>query len=107
MGKRADMVTMRRAIRNRWPVPAELRTEVLQEAHRLALDKGADPRTRLGALKLILEADRANMAATSLDLQAERIEASKAGASQSDAGVDKICEAILKAAGATDGSQAE
>lgn len=62
-----DLALARTAIRRRWPVTREMRDTVLATAHRIANDKNASPRDVVAAQKIILEADKINVAVTKLD----------------------------------------
>lgn len=63
---KADAKLVRQAIRQRWPVSKAMRSEVLEIAQKVM--RSADhARDITACLKIILEADKVNIAATKLD----------------------------------------
>lgn len=76
MAVKSDLNMARRAIRNRWPMTAETREKIRAEAMRLMAESDSD-RAKLGAMKVLLEMDRLNIAVTNLDVQVEKNEASR------------------------------
>ena len=63
---KADAKLVRQAIRQRWPVSKAMRSEVLEIAQKVIRSAG-HARDITACLKIILEADKANLAATKLD----------------------------------------
>lgn len=59
---RADLALARRAARERWGVPDEMRTEALWQALRTLTDPEASHRERYAASSLILQADKHDLA---------------------------------------------
>lgn len=59
---RADLALARRAARERWGVPDALRTEALYQAAKVLADVETSHRDKLAAMKLLLEADRQDLA---------------------------------------------
>jgi len=62
----------RRAIRERWPIPPEKRGELMGSLVGIALDDANQPRDVIAATKAILEADKMNMMAESIELDDEQ-----------------------------------
>ena len=60
-----DAKLVRTAIRNRWPVTKEMRENVLSVAESVMRD--GNPRDSIAAAKILLEADKINVAVTKLD----------------------------------------
>ncbi len=58
---RGDLVLLRHAIREDWPVPKERRRPILDEVFQLLHSK--NPRVAIGVARVFLEADRANLRA--------------------------------------------
>jgi hypothetical protein len=58
--RRSDIALYGRALSEHWPMPAELRKAVIAELVGIALS-AASSRTRLTAIKVILQADRQNL----------------------------------------------
>ncbi|MFM9959684.1 MAG: hypothetical protein ACKV2Q_00460 [Planctomycetaceae bacterium] len=63
---KADAKLVRQAIRQRWPVSKAMRSEVLEIAQKVMRSAG-HARDITACLKIILEADKINIAATKLD----------------------------------------
>lgn len=62
---------MRQAARRNWGVPDALRTEALYQTQRILTDATSSPRDTLAAVRLLVEADRADAAAEESRLRAE------------------------------------
>ena len=56
---RAELLLLRRAIREGWPVPAARRPGILAEA--LTLARSADERLTLAAVRVFIDADRVSL----------------------------------------------
>ena len=69
---RADLALARRAARERWNVPDEIRTEVLWQAVKTLTDPEADHRDRIAVGKLLLAADKHDLAEDKHDHAAGR-----------------------------------
>lgn len=59
---RKDVVLMRRAVNERWPINEAVRPAVTNEMSRLAIDPNQDPRTKVAAAKVLVAMDRLNQA---------------------------------------------
>jgi hypothetical protein len=74
-GCRRDVKTVRlvaRALKERWPIPASLRSTLLKRMAKLANDPNASPREVNTAMKIVLEASRVNLEAIAVELQCQR-----------------------------------
>jgi hypothetical protein len=58
-----------RALKERWPIPAALRSALLERMQRLAEDLNASPREVVAAMRTVLEASRVNIEAIAVELQ--------------------------------------
>lgn len=65
---KGNLALVRRAIRNRWPVPKELRESLIAQCQAV-MEQSYKPADIIAAAKTILEADKINVAATKLDEQ--------------------------------------
>lgn len=70
---RADLALARRAAREDWGVPDDVKTEVIWQALEILNDSLAPARTRLAAMKLLQALDQADLAAAKLRLERERV----------------------------------
>jgi hypothetical protein len=69
---RSDLRDVRRAIRERWPVPEEVRRRAIDSAAGM-VEHGGDAR-KLAAIRVLLDADRLNLEQAKLDLAREKLE---------------------------------
>jgi hypothetical protein len=60
-----------RALRESWPVPAELRPELVRILAELARSADASPRERTSAIKALLQASRLNLEALKVAMAAD------------------------------------
>jgi hypothetical protein len=60
-----------RALRESWPVPAELRPELVRILAELARSPSASPRERTSAVKALLQASRLNLEALKVAMAAD------------------------------------
>ena len=60
-----------RALREAWPVPAELRPELVRILAELARSAEASPRERTSAIKALLQASRLNLEALKVAMAAD------------------------------------
>jgi hypothetical protein len=60
-----------RALRESWPVPAELRPELVRILAELARSAAASPRERTSAIKALLQASRLNLEAVKVAMAAD------------------------------------
>lgn len=58
--KRSEMRLMERAIRQRWPVPYQMKVDAMETAHRMMNDPAVGERERLRAIQLALAAEAQN-----------------------------------------------
>ena len=70
---RADLVLLRKAARERWGVPDQLKTEALFEAAKI-LTTATKDRTKLAAIKALIEFDKVDQRDRVIDLAAEKLE---------------------------------
>lgn len=70
---RADLALARRAARERWGVPDELKTEALFQAARILADPESERRDRLAAAKLLAALDRVDQLDDRLDLERSKL----------------------------------
>jgi hypothetical protein len=70
MGIRATLHLYRRAIREGWDVPEEMRARIINEAFAVIEDHKQPPRVVLLASWVILDADKANLRGARLRLRA-------------------------------------
>jgi hypothetical protein len=59
----------------------ERRKDLLENVASIMVDKALPPRDRIAAAKVILEADKVNVAASNLDLQKAKLEAGRSDVS--------------------------
>jgi hypothetical protein len=64
---RGDLLFLRKAIKEGWPVPVERRPGILDEV--CSLFSSADARRTIGAVRVFLDADRVNLAIKKLELE--------------------------------------
>jgi hypothetical protein len=76
-----------KAVKERWPIPAELRPALVIRLARIVADKTASPREVTTASRAILEADRINLDAEKLDLE-ERVAKLEEAITDGDRGSD-------------------
>lgn len=74
--RRKAMALVRRAINEDWPLSAEMRQDVLAEAHRLVKD-ATDTRAQVNAMRVLLAAGQLNVAQARLALDLARHEADR------------------------------
>jgi hypothetical protein len=83
-----DARLVNRAIRERWPIPASLRSTLLKRMAKLADDPNASPRELNVATKTLLEASRVNLETIAVELQARSQEQLAARLDKLEAYVD-------------------
>jgi hypothetical protein len=59
---RSDLLLLRRAIREDWPVPEHVREAVIHDVVAIATDDTSGPRMWVSAARVIIEMEAANMA---------------------------------------------
>jgi len=68
------MALVRRAIRNDWPIPDELRQLVATQMAEVLKGANASSRAKIAASKVVLAADQVNVRREAIDVQAVRAE---------------------------------
>jgi hypothetical protein len=63
---------LRRALKERWPIPASLRSGLLKRCQKVVDDPNASPREITTVMKVVLEASRVNIDAIAVELQVVR-----------------------------------
>lgn len=75
--EKKDAAMVGRAIKQRWPIPEDLKAEVIAEARRMLTDQSADRRARAAAMKIVIESDKLNQADEHLAAKNERLDGGK------------------------------
>ena len=70
---REDFTTLRRAARQRWGVPDELKSEALFRAAKILTDPEADDRLKLAAAKFLQGCDKVDQADDKLDFEKSKL----------------------------------